>query len=170
MVNPQPSCHSCVNVLDRYNYAFGSPIARIQGAGYVQELVARLTRTPISEHRFSTNSTLDDNPITFPLNQSLYVDATHEVVVLYGEYPVYFSCISRASSSYHCPEFNEFRCKWSTARNRDPFKAIIQALPARTFCDKCTVPTYVKGIILSCSIGLTLRYSIGMFISARTTN
>jgi hypothetical protein len=67
-----------------YNSAFGSPIARILGAGYVQELLARLTHTPISEHKFSTNSTLDDNPITFPLNQSLYVDATHEVVVLHG--------------------------------------------------------------------------------------
>ncbi|KAE9404951.1 phosphoglycerate mutase-like protein [Gymnopus androsaceus JB14] len=67
-----------------YNSAFGSPVARIQGAGWVQELLARLEHKPIEphQHRFSTNSTLDDNPITFPLNQSLYVDATHEVVVL----------------------------------------------------------------------------------------
>ncbi|KAK2460651.1 hypothetical protein APHAL10511_007121 [Amanita phalloides] len=65
-----------------YNSAFGSPVARVQGIGYVQELIARLTHTPISVHNTSTNSTLDDNPITFPLNDSLYVDATHEVVVL----------------------------------------------------------------------------------------
>ncbi|KAJ3566101.1 hypothetical protein NP233_g7216 [Leucocoprinus birnbaumii] len=65
-----------------YGSAFGSPVARAQGIGYVQELVARLTHTPIAVHNSSTNATLDDNPVTFPLNQSLYVDATHEVVVL----------------------------------------------------------------------------------------
>lgn len=51
-------------------------------AGYIQELVARLTHTPIATHNSSTNATLDDNSATFPLDQSLYVDATHEVVVL----------------------------------------------------------------------------------------
>ncbi|KIK52824.1 hypothetical protein GYMLUDRAFT_207686 [Collybiopsis luxurians FD-317 M1] len=67
-----------------YNSGPGSPVARVQGAGWVQELLARLEhkRMEPHEHRFSTNSTLNDNPITFPVNQSLYVDATHEVVVL----------------------------------------------------------------------------------------
>lgn len=65
-----------------YGSAFGSPVARVQGIGYIQEMVARLTHTPIKIHNTSTNSTLDDDPITFPLDQSLYVDATHEVVVL----------------------------------------------------------------------------------------
>ncbi|KAG6909600.1 hypothetical protein DXG01_016639 [Tephrocybe rancida] len=65
-----------------YGSAFGSPVARVQGYGWIKELVARLTHTPITEHNSSTNSTLDNDPTTFPLNQSLYVDATHEVVVL----------------------------------------------------------------------------------------
>ncbi|TFK34874.1 histidine phosphatase superfamily [Crucibulum laeve] len=65
-----------------YGSAFGSPVARVQGIGYIQELVSRLTHTPIETHNSSTNATLNDNPITFPLGQSLYVDATHEVVVL----------------------------------------------------------------------------------------
>ncbi|KAF5386917.1 hypothetical protein D9615_002003 [Tricholomella constricta] len=65
-----------------YGSAFGSPVARVQGIGWIKELLARLTQTPITEHNSSTNSTLNDNPITFPLGQSLYVDATHEVVVL----------------------------------------------------------------------------------------
>ena len=68
-----------------YDSAFGSPVARVQGIGYVQELVARLTHTPIAVHNSSTNATLDDNSATFPLGQSLYVDATHEVVVLNSE-------------------------------------------------------------------------------------
>ncbi|KAG5727396.1 3-phytase A [Termitomyces sp. T112] len=65
-----------------YGSGFGCPLARVQGYGWVKEFLARLTNTPITEHNSSTNSTLDDDPITFPLNQSLYVDATHEVVVL----------------------------------------------------------------------------------------
>ncbi|EDR10844.1 phytase, partial [Laccaria bicolor S238N-H82] len=65
-----------------YNSAFGSPTARVQGIGYIQELVSRLTHTPIATHNSSTNGTLNDNPVTFPLGQSLYVDATHEVVVM----------------------------------------------------------------------------------------
>lgn len=79
-------CDVTISLCPRYGSAFGSPVARVQGVGYVQELVARLTHTPINNHVFSTNSTLDDNPITFPLNQSLYVDATHEVVVLNGKW------------------------------------------------------------------------------------
>ncbi|KAJ3556987.1 hypothetical protein NM688_g1721 [Phlebia brevispora] len=65
-----------------YDSAFGSPVARVQGIGYIQEMVARLTHTPIAVHNSSTNATLDDSTATFPLGQSLYVDATHEVVVL----------------------------------------------------------------------------------------
>lgn len=68
-----------------YDSSFGYPLAKTLGVGYVQELVARLTHTPIETHNSSTNATLNDNPITFPLGQSLYVDATHEVVVLYGK-------------------------------------------------------------------------------------
>lgn len=65
----------------RYDSAFGSPVARVQGVGYLQELVARLTQTPIATHNTSTNATLH-TPETFPLDHALYVDATHEVVVL----------------------------------------------------------------------------------------
>ncbi|OJT04255.1 3-phytase A [Trametes pubescens] len=57
-----------------YSFAL---VARFAWAriGYVQELVARLSHTPIASHNSSTNA-------TFPLDQSLYVDATHQLVVL----------------------------------------------------------------------------------------
>ena len=74
--------HLFLNIC-RYSSAFGAPLAKGLGIGYVQELVSRLTKTPIETHDSSTNSTLH-NPITFPLGHSLYVDATHEVVVVYG--------------------------------------------------------------------------------------
>lgn len=50
----------------------------------MQELVSRLTQTPIETHNSSTNATLH-NAVTFPFGHSLYVDATHEVVVLNGQ-------------------------------------------------------------------------------------
>jgi hypothetical protein len=37
-----------------------------------------------NRHNSSTNSTLTDDERTFPLDHALYVDATHEVVVLNG--------------------------------------------------------------------------------------
>ena len=76
--------YSSLDLYFWYGSSFGSPLARVQGIGYVQELVARLTHTPIAVHNSSTNATLDDNEATFPLGQALYVDATHEVVVLNG--------------------------------------------------------------------------------------
>ncbi|KIJ62097.1 hypothetical protein HYDPIDRAFT_94962 [Hydnomerulius pinastri MD-312] len=65
-----------------YDSAFGSPVARVQGLGYLQELVSRLTHTPISSHNSSTNATLHGDERTWPVEDVLYVDATHEVVVL----------------------------------------------------------------------------------------
>ncbi|KAG8710111.1 hypothetical protein FRC08_017607 [Ceratobasidium sp. 394] len=64
-----------------YNDAFGSPIAQALGLGWLSELVARLTHTPITVHNTSTNATMHDS-IRFPLNDAIYVDATHETVFL----------------------------------------------------------------------------------------
>ncbi|KAJ9111687.1 hypothetical protein QFC19_001046 [Naganishia cerealis] len=60
-----------------YGSGFGSPIARAQGIGYVQELVSRLTHTRITEHNSTTNSSFH-NDLQFPLNDALYVDFTHD--------------------------------------------------------------------------------------------
>lgn len=64
-----------------YSEGPGNPTAAAQGLGYVQELVSRLTHTPINVWNSSTNGTLDSNNITFPLNQPIYVDATHDTVI-----------------------------------------------------------------------------------------
>jgi hypothetical protein len=65
-----------------YNNGFGSPVSAAQGKGYLEEFVARFEHQALSAYNSTTNSTLDSNPATFPLNQSIYADATHEVVVL----------------------------------------------------------------------------------------
>ncbi|KAI3393247.1 hypothetical protein diail_4536 [Diaporthe ilicicola] len=64
-----------------YNNGPGSPVSAAQGKGYLQEFVARFTGSyPAPES--ALNETFDNNPTYFPLNQSIYADATHEVVVL----------------------------------------------------------------------------------------
>lgn len=50
-----------------------------QGAAYANELLARLKNVPLTTDPFSANQTLDGNNETFPLGQSIYSDATHDV-------------------------------------------------------------------------------------------
>ncbi|KAI8980706.1 histidine phosphatase superfamily [Trametes punicea] len=64
-----------------YSYGPGNPASAAQGIGYVQELIARLTQTPLTEFSTSLNGTLDGSNVTFPLNQPIYVDATHDTVI-----------------------------------------------------------------------------------------
>lgn len=60
---------------NQYGFGFGSQTAAALGKGWVQELVARLTATPITVWDSSTNSTQDGNIETFPLDQAFYADA-----------------------------------------------------------------------------------------------
>jgi hypothetical protein len=69
------------DLLFYYNNGPGSPVSAAQGKGYLDEYIARLTgRYPAAMS--ALNQTFDESPILFPLNQSIYADATHEVVVL----------------------------------------------------------------------------------------
>ena len=64
-----------------YNNGPGSPVAAAQGKGYLDEYLARFTGkypAPAS----ALNETFDNTSTYFPLDQSIYADATHEVVVL----------------------------------------------------------------------------------------
>jgi hypothetical protein len=65
-----------------YDYAFGNPTGRAQGIGYLQELVARLSNQYITSSNSSVNSTLTNNPTTFPLDQKFYADITHDDIIV----------------------------------------------------------------------------------------
>jgi hypothetical protein len=56
---------------------YGQPFVRVQGVGYINELIARLRGSPVKDNT-STNTTLDSSPETFPLDRSLYVDFGHD--------------------------------------------------------------------------------------------
>ncbi|KAL2135742.1 hypothetical protein VTI74DRAFT_7112 [Chaetomium olivicolor] len=60
-----------------YGFGPGNPLGPTQGVGFVNELLARLTRTPVSDHT-STNATLDGDERTFPLDRTLYADFSHD--------------------------------------------------------------------------------------------
>jgi len=60
-----------------YGFGDGHPLGPTQGVGFVNELVARLTQTPV-EDRTTTNRTLDGSPATFPLDAQLYADFSHD--------------------------------------------------------------------------------------------
>lgn len=60
-----------------YGYGNGNPLGPTQGVGYVNELLARLTEKPVDDHT-NTNSTLDSDPATFPLDRKVYADFSHD--------------------------------------------------------------------------------------------
>ncbi|KDR84436.1 hypothetical protein GALMADRAFT_54583 [Galerina marginata CBS 339.88] len=60
-----------------YGTGYGQALGPVQGVGYINELIARLTETPVRDNT-QTNRTLDASPITFPLNRTLYADFSHD--------------------------------------------------------------------------------------------
>ncbi|KAL5487492.1 hypothetical protein ACEPAI_5600 [Sanghuangporus weigelae] len=68
-----------------YGTGYGQELGPIQGVGYVNELIARLTESTVRDNT-QTNRTLDSDPSTFPLNRKIYADFSHEneIVAVYG--------------------------------------------------------------------------------------
>lgn len=56
---------------------YGQPLGPVQGVGWVNELIARLTNSPVQDHTQS-NSTLDSSSATFPLDRTIYADFSHD--------------------------------------------------------------------------------------------
>ncbi|KAK1233370.1 hypothetical protein PQX77_003479 [Marasmius sp. AFHP31] len=60
-----------------FNTGPGSNLGRVQGVGYVNELIARLTSQPVVDST-TTNHTLTSSPETFPLDKTIYADFSHD--------------------------------------------------------------------------------------------
>ena len=69
-----PSVYSspCLRRTDLCNRSHGNPLGAIQGVGYVNELLARLTNEPVQDH------TTHNSSLEFPLGRKIYADFTHE--------------------------------------------------------------------------------------------
>ncbi|KII93818.1 hypothetical protein PLICRDRAFT_36062 [Plicaturopsis crispa FD-325 SS-3] len=64
-----------------YGFGPGNPTSAAQGIGYVQELISRLTKTRITDFNTTLNSTIVGSNVTFPLDQPIFVDATHDTII-----------------------------------------------------------------------------------------
>lgn len=71
-----------VDIAFQYNDGFQSPFGRAVGIGYQQEVMARIKNHTLGYSGSQINTTLDNNTETFPLNQSLYLDFTHDTNII----------------------------------------------------------------------------------------
>ncbi len=62
--------------------SFLCPTGRAIGVGYVQEVIGRLENHTVGYSGSQLNVTLDNNTATFPLNQSLYFDFSHDTNIM----------------------------------------------------------------------------------------
>ncbi|PHH64555.1 hypothetical protein CDD81_4334 [Ophiocordyceps australis] len=62
--------------------SFGSPTGRAVGLGYQQEVIARLKNHTLGYSGSQINVTLDSSTMTFPLNQTLYFDFSHDTNII----------------------------------------------------------------------------------------
>ncbi|KAK4125541.1 acid phosphatase [Parathielavia appendiculata] len=90
-----------------YGFGPGNPLGPTQGVGFVNELIARLTRSPVRDGT-STNRTLDADERTFPLNRTLYADFSHDndMMTVLGALRVYESVGMLDNSTRTGPEKN----------------------------------------------------------------
>lgn len=73
---PPPLLHSTPTNISK------SPTGRAVGLGYVQETIARLKNHTLGYSGSQINTTLDSSEETFPLNQSLYFDFSHDTNIM----------------------------------------------------------------------------------------
>lgn len=58
---------------------YGQKLWRVQGVGYANELLARPTGTPVQDETQTNHThTLDESPITFPLDRTFHADLSHD--------------------------------------------------------------------------------------------
>ncbi|KAK9477919.1 histidine phosphatase superfamily [Lipomyces japonicus] len=62
--------------------SLGSAVGPAEGVGWLYELLGRLEKRLLTEAYASINTTLTSNPETFPLDQPLYMDMTHDTVII----------------------------------------------------------------------------------------
>ena len=69
-----------------YTWGPGNPAVAAQGVGWAQELLSRLTQTRITSFDTSVNGSIVSSNLTFPLNQPIFVDATHDTIISAGQF------------------------------------------------------------------------------------
>ncbi|KUJ10340.1 phosphoglycerate mutase-like protein [Mollisia scopiformis] len=102
-----------------YGYGWGNPLGATQGVGFTNELIARMTDTAVHDHT-STNSTLDDNPSTFPVGGKtvLYADFSHDsdMTAIFAALGLYNSTAPLLNTTYETvQETKGYSAAWTVA-------------------------------------------------------
>ena len=71
----------CWYTINHLLTSYGNRLGPVQGVGYINELLGRLTNSP-ARHSIQTNSTLLSSPETFPLNRTIYADFSHDYLII----------------------------------------------------------------------------------------
>ena len=100
-----------------YGYGSGNPLGPTQGVGFANELIARLTNHPVSDHT-SVNHTLDDNNTTFPIGPAhpLYADFSHDndMTAIFNALGLYNSTQSLSNKSIETTaQTNGYSASWT---------------------------------------------------------
>ena len=110
--------------------SYGNPLGRVQGVGYVNELLARLTNTPVNDST-QTNRTLDSSSSTFPLNRTIYADFSHD-----NEMAAIYAALGLFNDTQPLPaDFDVSTRKWKSSR-MVPFSG--RLVTERVECDGTT--------------------------------
>jgi histidine phosphatase superfamily protein (branch 2) len=120
--------------------SFQSPTGRAVGLGYVQETLARLHNHTLGYSGSQINTTLDNNTVTFPLNQSLYFDFSHDTNIM------------SILTAFGFRQFNEFLPSTGhagphnlTVSHLEPFAARLDIELVQTPSPLSENRTYIKG-------------------------
>ncbi|KAL5497776.1 hypothetical protein ACEPAH_2707 [Sanghuangporus vaninii] len=128
----------------------GNPTAAAFGIGYVQEIVARLTQTPILVHNTSTNATITNSNITFPLDQPIYADATHDNTIASITVALNFTSLAGNGPlpTDHIPENQTY-----FVNQIAPFAS--QLVGQVMFCPALQVPRQIRWLLNDAVVPLT---------------
>lgn len=102
--------------LDKYyGHGMGNPLAPTLGVGFVNELIARLTNSPVKDYT-CTNHTLDSSNATFPLDAKIYADFSHDndMEAIFAALGLYNTTDSLPVSSFQDAEHSDgFSASWT---------------------------------------------------------
>lgn len=147
--------------LTHHSIRYGQELGPVQGVGYVNELIARLTDSPVKDAT-QTNRTLDSSSRTFPLDRTVYADFSHDnqMISIYSAMGLFrpaeplSTTMPDPGRSWRASKLVPFAAKLVTERmecNGRPFVRILvdDALQALDFCggDKnglCDVDAFVQ--------------------------
>ncbi|TIA87770.1 hypothetical protein E3P99_02972 [Wallemia hederae] len=115
-----------------YDAGFGSPTARAQGLGWVEETLARLEKKTPAPYDSTTNSTLDEDPVTFPLDMPIYTDFSHDTVIANIVATLNLTQFATPLPSNKIPRESRHTTRWRTS-HISPFAGnlVLQVLNCR---------------------------------------